>query len=125
MTINEAIRHAEDVARSCDTDCGREHRQLAVWLKELCAKRKTLARVQRYAKTMVDATAKCKSCHLKGKSFRGEPCFWHYDCGLDEYEHRMHDHGVDLMRVLRGADLGAKILKERKEEAEDDEAEEE
>jgi hypothetical protein len=125
MTINEAIRHAEDVAKSCDTDCGREHHQLAGWLNELCAKRKTLARVQRYAKAMVDATHKCNSCHLKGKSFRSEPCFWHCDCGLGRYEHEMHDHGVDLMRVLKGADLGATILEFRKEEAEDDEAEEE
>ena len=55
MTLEEAIKHAEEVARSCefDTDCGmanhfidrsgvadvikcgEEHRQLAEWLKEL------------------------------------------------------------------------------------------
>lgn len=35
MTLDEAIAHAEDVADRCDTSCGREHRQLADWLKEL------------------------------------------------------------------------------------------
>ena len=55
MTIDEAIKHAEEVANKCefDTDwgmgnhfidrsgvadeikCGEEHRQLAEWLKEL------------------------------------------------------------------------------------------
>lgn len=40
MTLNEAIKHAEEVAdRPCFTDdekrCGEEHRQLAKWLKSL------------------------------------------------------------------------------------------
>lgn len=36
MTIEEAISHAEDIAcRKCDDECGREHLQLANWLKEL------------------------------------------------------------------------------------------
>lgn len=37
MTLDVAIRHAEDVAcKSCDK-CAAEHRQLAVWLKRLKA----------------------------------------------------------------------------------------
>lgn len=40
MTLDEAIRHAEDVAEyDCYNDdqrkCSDEHRQLAEWLKEL------------------------------------------------------------------------------------------
>ena len=38
MTIDEAIRHCEDVANDkcgCAEDCVSEHRQLAEWLKEL------------------------------------------------------------------------------------------
>lgn len=35
MTIEEAIKHAEEVANSLCTECGEEHRQLAEWLKEL------------------------------------------------------------------------------------------
>ena len=35
MTIDEAIKHCEEVADSkCDA-CGAEHKQLAEWLKEL------------------------------------------------------------------------------------------
>lgn len=35
MSLDDAIKHAEEIADSrCDT-CGQEHRQLAEWLKEL------------------------------------------------------------------------------------------
>lgn len=35
MTLDEAIRHAEEIAsKSCDK-CAEEHRQLAAWLKRL------------------------------------------------------------------------------------------
>lgn len=34
--LNDAIAHAEEVsARECDTSCGDDHRQLALWLREL------------------------------------------------------------------------------------------
>ena len=41
MTIDEAIKHAEEVAeeKRCEK-CGEEHRQLAEWLKELKQLRK-------------------------------------------------------------------------------------
>lgn len=56
MSIDEAIRHAEECAESCDRladlcvedtsrnrnhRCAEEHRQLAEWLKELKAYRQT------------------------------------------------------------------------------------
>lgn len=34
MTLDEAIRHAENEA-GCDTECQREHKQLADWLRQL------------------------------------------------------------------------------------------
>lgn len=34
MTLEEAIKHAEDKSNTC-TDCGMEHKQLAMWLREL------------------------------------------------------------------------------------------
>ena len=34
MTLDEAIKHAEDVSL-CETSCGAEHAQLATWLHEL------------------------------------------------------------------------------------------
>lgn len=36
MTINDSIKHCEDVAaKQCDNECGLEHKQLADWLREL------------------------------------------------------------------------------------------
>ena len=42
MTLDEAIKHCEDVAEDrcgCAEDCVNEHRQLAEWLRELKAYR--------------------------------------------------------------------------------------
>lgn len=39
MDINEAIKHCRE--KSCNTECGREHEQLAQWLEELLELRKT------------------------------------------------------------------------------------
>lgn len=40
MSLDEAIKHAQEVAdKSCST-CGKEHQQLANWLKELKELRK-------------------------------------------------------------------------------------
>ena len=38
MTLDEAIKHAEEVAEKCDIrTCAEEHRQLVIWLKQLKA----------------------------------------------------------------------------------------
>jgi len=39
MNLDEAIKHAEEVANSKCDSCGSEHKQLAEWLKELKEKR--------------------------------------------------------------------------------------
>lgn len=55
MTIEEAIRHAEEVAqRKCD-ECGNQHQQLTNWLKELVALRSKL-------KVAEDALRKLQEC---------------------------------------------------------------
>jgi len=38
MTLDEAIQHAEEVAAECGS-CADEHRQLAIWLRELKRRR--------------------------------------------------------------------------------------
>ena len=43
MTLEEAIEHCEEKAHGCDV-CAKEHRQLAMWLKELLERRKAAAR---------------------------------------------------------------------------------
>jgi len=35
MTLDEAIKHCEEIAYSKCDKCGEEHKQLAEWLKEL------------------------------------------------------------------------------------------
>jgi len=37
MTLEEAIKHCEEVADNNTCECAMEHRQLAEWLKELKA----------------------------------------------------------------------------------------
>ena len=55
MTIEEAIRHAEEVAqRKCD-ECGSQHQQLANWLKELVVLRSKL----KVAEDALDKVYKC------------------------------------------------------------------
>lgn len=46
MTIEEAIQHCEEQYQKhpCD-ECGKEHLQLAVWLKELVEMRKIVAAI--------------------------------------------------------------------------------
>ena len=39
MTLEEAIEHCEEKAQGCDA-CAQEHRQLAMWLKELLERRR-------------------------------------------------------------------------------------
>ena len=39
MTLDEAIRHATEVAESCCGTCAAEHRQLSEWLTELKVRR--------------------------------------------------------------------------------------
>ena len=39
MTLDEAIRHCEEVAENRCDECGMEHRQLSEWLKELKERR--------------------------------------------------------------------------------------
>ena len=34
MTLDEAIRHAEEKAESSCEKCAKEHKELAAWLKE-------------------------------------------------------------------------------------------
>lgn len=50
MTLEEAIKHAEEVASSSCGKCAEEHKQLAEWLKELNRYRAMRRILQRYKK---------------------------------------------------------------------------
>ena len=41
MTLDEAIKHCQEVAKQDCTECGKEHERLALWLTELMAFRAT------------------------------------------------------------------------------------
>ena len=48
MTLDEAIRHCEEVADGCSgAECKADHRQLAEWLKELKERREHIAEVSK------------------------------------------------------------------------------
>lgn len=64
MTIDEAIRHAEDKARELGcTECAQEHRQLAAWLRELKFRRAHQAALDA-ARWRADEAARAKGCHI-------------------------------------------------------------
>lgn len=55
MTLEQAIEHAEDTAKSAiGCECREEHRQLAEWLRELAERRK------------LPVIVYCKDCKHKG-----------------------------------------------------------
>ena len=41
MTLDEAIKHCQEVAKQDCTECGKEHERLAMWLTELMSYRAT------------------------------------------------------------------------------------
>lgn len=43
MTLEEAIKHCEEKAKGCDA-CAKEHKELAMWLKELLERIKATAK---------------------------------------------------------------------------------
>ena len=64
MTIDEAIRHAEDKARDLGcTECAQEHWQLAAWLRELKFRRAHQAALDA-ARWRADEEARAKGCHI-------------------------------------------------------------
>ena len=52
MELEDAIKHAEEKSGSCE--CGKEHAQLAKWLKELTALRATPASATEGWKSLTD-----------------------------------------------------------------------
>ena len=84
MTIDEAITHCEDISRSCDSLCGREHKQLAEWLKEL-------------------KSLKPKTGEWKPKNHHTDYCS---NCGFEETQWRTTDYNFcpSCGARMKGAD---------------------
>lgn len=81
MTLEEAISHAEDVAKSACGKCAEEHRQLAEWLRELKKLREQSKKGKWIAYTVSPfdgADVKCSECGQRGCA-----TYWDYcpNCG--------------------------------------------
>lgn len=76
LTLDEAIAHAE--GRSDDSPCGRNHAQLAAWLRELKVFREANVNVARLREALeVCEKAMCDYClEAAGKNpqLAGKPC---------------------------------------------------
>ena len=60
--------------------------------------RDALSNLVSYLDKEVRRTEKCKQCKFNGKSFRGEPCYWHVDCGIDEHDDRASGKATYLLK---------------------------
>ena len=65
------------------------------------AMRKALTDLVNYLNKEVKRTSKCKRCRYRGRSFRGEPCYWHIDCGIDEYDDEASDNAMHLLKRFK------------------------
>lgn len=81
MTLDEAIKHCEEIA--CDSEqCRLEHLQLAQWLKELKVYRKIeLERLQIAGLNDDEIELLCKDNCSKCNYYR--QTYWEYWCKLD------------------------------------------
>ena len=86
MTLDEAIKHCEEVVESCErgnpkkrskAECASEHRQLAKWLKELKA-------LRRNVKRMFDDCDTCKYADVLSDDIPCVNCSHHY---ANQYEY--------------------------------------
>ena len=85
MTIDEAIKHYEEVAESCERgnpkkrskmECAKEHRQLAEWLSEL----KTYKDLSTY-----NRENKCCECEYEDSEYFCDDCIWNF---VDKFKQR-------------------------------------
>ena len=74
MTMEEAIKHAEEKAK-CGGKCGEEHAQLAMWLKELQKLRAVETEKRTEERTKTHA-CDCISRQAAIKAVMGLPTWW-------------------------------------------------
>jgi hypothetical protein len=63
--------------------------------------RKALTALVNYLNKEVKRTSKCKRCRYRGKTFRGEPCYWHVDCGIDDSDDEASDNAMYLLKRFK------------------------
>ena len=62
---------------------------------------KALTALVDYLNKEVKRTSKCNQCQYKGKSFRGEPCYWHVDCGIEDCDKKASDNAMYLLKRFK------------------------
>lgn len=62
---------------------------------------KALTDLVDYLNKEVQRTSKCERCEYNGKSFRGEPCYWHVDCGIEDYDKKASNNAMYLMKRFK------------------------
>ena len=65
------------------------------------AMRKALTDLVNYLNEEIKRTSKCKRCKYRGKTFRSEPCYWHVDCGIEEYDKKASDNAMRLLKRFK------------------------
>ena len=65
------------------------------------AMREALEKLVAHLDKEVALTKKCNRCKYNGKSFRGEPCNWHVDCGIEDYELKASDAAKFLLNKFK------------------------
>lgn len=95
MTLDEAIKHCEEVANDragCCEDCAEEHRQLAEWLKELRVFKARKGQWLRMSNEQDDDRYKCSYCgnviHRKNTMDLYTFNSWCGRCGSDNDKYR-------------------------------------
>jgi hypothetical protein len=85
------------VGKQSVTDCNS--------LGNIAKMREALTTLVDYLNKEVKRTSKCNRCKYRDKTFRGEPCNWHVDCGIEDYDRKASDNAMHLLKrfKLQGA----------------------
>lgn len=94
MTIEEAIKHCDNIVSSQCNECGEEHKQLAEWLKELKCLRKVVD------KKYLEGISYLKKCY---------PSTWDRQFEIELRSDmtgmfRRHFSNAEMAEVLKGVD---------------------
>lgn len=83
MTIDEAIKHAEDIASSSCNECAEEHRQLAAWLKQVKFMDELVESFKKFNGCFIDM---CEVCHRECPSGTSDMIALDLGGKIHEYE---------------------------------------
>ena len=89
---------AEDAALDHEEEADRIEAAYKRELGNAQKMRKALEQLVSWLDKQVAGAKKCDKCPFKGKTWRGEPCFWHVDCGIEEYDVENRDRAEFILQ---------------------------